>query len=72
MVLCVISIRKGEKKMIYHNECKAEDAREFGWPLVCDQRWSDGTLDYHCPACGECYSFHEDDSDLPDGLIERG
>jgi hypothetical protein len=56
--------------MLYHEDCQEKEAREFGFPLQCKQRWSNGMLDYECPACGERFSFHEED-DLPEGITEK-
>ena len=56
--------------MLYHYLCSATDAREWGHPLECKQMFSNGTLEYQCPACGEVFSFHEDDFDLPHGITE--
>lgn len=55
--------------MLYHKECEANEAREFGYPLECIQMWSTGDIQYQCPACGELFNFHVGD-ELPPEIEE--
>jgi hypothetical protein len=55
--------------MLYHTQCEANEAREFGWPLECIQMRSTGEIQYQCRACGELFNFHIED-DLPDRVEE--
>lgn len=57
--------------MLYHANCQAVDAREFGWPLKCIQLHSDGVIQYRCLACNELFTFHIS-SDLPKDIEVSG